>query len=361
MILSVALVSQAPAQHNALTAAEQAAGYVLLFNGTNMTNWRAWNSTTPPSGWVAAPESTWRVIQLVTSAGQAGALIMADATYQNFDFKVEWNVPSAGNSGIFSRYDGFAGGPINNAWGGASGPESQIAAINNSDGTSPTHRAGTCYDMFPLDARALGWDTPGGGFNYGRYQQFRIVAYNNHVAHFGNGLKLLEYVMGSPAYITAYNASKYATYPHYANVHPGAMYLQDHGELGIKFRDVRIKKLTQNPWALGSPYLANPNDTTSLRDLTFADNITTTTDIRSFGSAGNTLKIHRGPEALVIQFNHRGDYSVRVSDLFGRTLTSQNFSMSDQATLPKNFSSGARILSVREAGRIIHQGLLADF
>jgi hypothetical protein len=321
LLLGLGVAAQVSAQHNTLTAAETSSGYVSLFNGTSLTGWRSWNSTTPPGGWVVAPESTWKVIQLNNPIGNAGAIITTDATYRDFDLKIEWNVQSTHNSGIFSRYDGFQGSSINNSWGGATGPESQIAATNNSDGTDDLHRAGACYDMFPLDAKAKSWDTPGGATtNYGVYQQFRIIAYGSHVAHFGNGMKLLEYVIRSPAWTAAYNSSKYAPYPHYADVHPGSIYLQDHSEVGIKFRDMRIKKLTQNPWALGSVYLVNPNDTTSgLRDLSFADNMFAPVFIQGTRKT-RSMKFQFNPQQGKVPqlFQNSGEYLIDAQGILGR-------------------------------------------
>ena len=251
---------------NTLTQEEEAAGYKLLFNGTNLDGWRSYNNTTPPASWQVVAESTWKVLY-IQSGSPTSSLITTDATYRNFDFMVEWNIASNGNSGIFIRYNKHNV----DQWGGASGPEAQIGATNNSDATAPKFRAGTCYDMFPLLDKAKTWDgTP----NYGKWHQFRIIAYEGHVAHYGNGIKLLEYVIRSPAWNSAYNASKYAAYPDYATVHPGSIYLQHHGEFGPeapRFRNIRIKKLTENPWAVGSAYLANPTTPPSLKDLTFAN------------------------------------------------------------------------------------------
>src|SRR5690606_35177394 len=108
-----------------------------------------------------------------------------------------------------------------------------------------------------------------------RYHQLRIVAFNNRIAHYGNGVKLLEYDMTSSAYNTAYNASKYNVEPIYRTIHQGGIYLQHHGEQNIRFRNIRIKKLATSPWAEGSIYLKNPSDSTGgLKDsLTFNDNL----------------------------------------------------------------------------------------
>jgi hypothetical protein len=342
---------QAQTPKNTLTAEETAAGYQLLFNGTDFSGWRAWNSTTPPNSWAVVAESTWNVIK--NGAGSAGSvpLVTNDTSYQNFDFKVEFLVPSAGNAGIFIRYNQYN----KNNWGGASGPETQIAAINNSDGTSTLHRMGTCYDMFPLQNSALNWDKTGpSGVNYGVYHQLRIIAFNNHVVHYGNGLKLVEYDMTSSAYNTAFLASKYATYPIYKTWHPGGMYLQHHGENDIRFRNIRIKKLTDNPWAQGSTYLSNPADSTSglKATMTFDDNLFPTGIVPATRSQSNLIgaRLLQNGGDYSLLLDRSGNFTVRVEDLRGRTSFSGRISNDNQVTVPAAALKGeTRILRVVNA------------
>lgn len=306
---------QALAQHNVLTPAEQAAGYQQLFNGTSLDGWRSYNSTTPPNSWKVVPESTWNVIYIQAGTPRS-SLVSSDLSFRNFDLMIEWSIASGGNSGIFIRYNKHDV----NEWGGASGPESQIAALNNSDGSDPIHRAGACYDMLPLLDKAKNWD---GNPNYGKWQQFRILAYEGHVAHFGNGVKLLEYVIQSPAWKTAFNSSKYATYPDYGDVHPGSIYLQHHGEFGAsgpKFRDIRIKKLTENPWAKGSQYLVNPSDTTSLKDLAFTDLLfATTTSLKASSRISEKKIMFQNRFGYRFNFEKYGNSQFRGLDGLGRT------------------------------------------
>lgn len=346
--------------YNTLTEEEEAAGYELLFNGIDLEGWRGSHSMTPPTSWTVVAESTWNVIR--NGSGSAIPLITSDDTYQDFDLKIEFNVPSAGNSGIFIRYNKFNV----DSWGGASGPETQIAATNNSDGSHNLHRNGTAYDMFGLQPSATNWDRPNGTNNYGRYHQLRIVAYKNRIAHYGNGIKLLEYDMNSAAYNTAYLASKYSTYPDYRDVHPGAIYLQHHGETNVRFRNIRIKKLTESPWAEGSPYLANPADSSGgLRDsLTFEDNLFIPTGIAQ-GSRGpaNRLKarVLRGADGVTLRLDRAGDYVVTVNGLNGRTVYSEAVRGNDRILLPaSSFSGETRAVRVLGAdGTAVFSSLVA--
>jgi hypothetical protein len=336
--------------HNTLSTEESASGYQLLFNGTNLTGWRGWNSLTPPNTWTVVAESTWNVIR--NTQGTSNPLITADSSFQNFDLKYEYWIPSEANSGLFIRYNFYGKDP----WGGNSGPETQIAALNNSDGTNTLHRNGTCYDMFGLNNDAVNWDKTrlNNTKNDSVYHQFRIVAFNNRVAHYGNGVKLLEYDMTSSAYNTRYTASKYKDYPTYKTVHPGGIYLQHHGEYGIRFRNLKIKKLTQSPWAQNSVYLTNPADSASgLKSaLPFNSSLFPTAIAPAERAAMNRVSARvlteGGDYSLLI--DRAGDYLVRVDDLQGRNLFQGTIRNAAQVTIPGSaFSGGTRVLRLLSA------------
>jgi hypothetical protein len=342
--LALAVVG-ASAQPNTLSSDESASGYQLLFNGTNLTGWRGWNSTNPPNTWAVVAESTWSVIR--NTQGSTNPLVTADSSFQNFDFKYEYWIPSEANSGVFIRYNFYNRDP----WGGNSGPETQIAALNNSDGTNTLHRNGTCYDLFGLNSEALNWDKTrlNNTKNDSVYHQFRIVAFNNRIAHYGNGVKLLEYDMTSTLYNTRYTASKYKDYPTYKTVHPGGIYLQHHGEYGIRFRNLKIKKLTQSPWAQGSTYLSNPSDSTSglKSSLAFNEAMFPTAIAPANRTAANRVnaRVLRDGGNYSLLIDRAGDYLVRVDDLQGRSVFKGSIRNGIQATVPGTaFSGGTRVL-----------------
>jgi hypothetical protein len=289
-------------------------------------------------------------VQVTNTTGGAQHLITKDTTYLNFDLKVEWRVPNAGNSGIFTRYLEI------NEWGGASGAEAQVVDINHPDGTSKLHRAGCDYDMFGLDAGKDNWWNPTGKWN-----QFRIIAYGTRVAHYGNGKKLLEYTINSPAWTAAFNSSKYKGYPHYAEVHSGSIYFQHHGELGPAYRDIRIKKLnsSQDPWANGSPYL-NTAGTGLVDVLTFNDNLFgSPTNINLQGAAGmNGLRIVGG-EAPALYFPKRGDYGIRILGVDGRTAEAVTVRNAESYSLPLS-NGAARVLEVTSGGKTLHHSVLSS-
>ena len=101
--------------------------------------------------------------------------------------------------------------------------------------------------MFPVASTIrITWYNPPGSWN-----QLRIIAYDSSYVHYGNGKKLLEYKIGTQAYLQAYNESKYVSDGNngrYYHIHPGGILLQHHGEPGITFRNIKIKELNMHPF-----------------------------------------------------------------------------------------------------------------
>ena len=349
------------AQPNVLSTAEVAAGYVNLFDGIEALSGKWYGITgnsqtsysftnTTPASWVTTTENDYKVLQ-VSSGGQ-NHIATRDSMYRNFDLKVEWKVPSQGNSGVFMRFLKIA------SWGGASGPEVQVVAVDHSDGQQPLHRAGTMYDMFPLRTGQTNWFKP-----IGEWNEMRIIAYENRVAHYGNGIRLLEYDMNSTAYATAYAASKYRTYPRYKEVHAGSFYLQHHGETGIKYRSMKAKKFTDstmNPWAAGSPYrkvgVDELIDTLPQSAVLFP----TGTSVGAGHSRDlGEVRMTRAVDGLTLRFDHVADYRVELRNLDGTLAARHDAKDTDRFFLGNDGVAAARILTVTSKGKPVFQRVLS--
>ena len=77
---------------NALTPAEQAAGWTLLFDGRSLTGWQ-------PSG-----QAVWSVEDgMIISRGKAPGILRTTTTYQNFELKADFWADDTMNSAIFVR------------------------------------------------------------------------------------------------------------------------------------------------------------------------------------------------------------------------------------------------------------------
>lgn len=351
--------AQSFAQPNVLSSEETAAGYENLFDGIAPLNVKWYGVTggsqtsysannNPPSSWIVTNEGDNKIIQI--SSGSQGHLVTRDSTYRNFDLKTEWKVPSQGNSGIFIRFLKIA------SWAGASGPEAQVVDVAHSDGQGTYTRPGTMYDMIPLRQGRTTWYKPTGQWN-----EFRIIAYENRVAHYGNGIKLLEYDMTSDTYLNRYAVSKYRTFPRYKEVHAGSIYLQHHGESGIAYRNLKIKKFednTMNPWAPGSPYLNAGGtellDTLPMSLAMYPVSVAADRRVRDLGD----VKLSREGNGMLIRFANRADYDFDVRGLNGSLLERHHAKGADRFWLPLSGASGIRMLTISANGRTIYQRAL---
>lgn len=354
--------SQSYAQPNVLSANEVAAGYENLFDGIEALSVKWYGITgssqtsfsftnTTPASWITTTENDYKVLQ-VSSGGQ-NHIATRDSMYRNFDLKVEWKVPSQGNSGVFMRFLRIA------SWGGASGPEVQVVAVDHSDGQQALHRAGTMYDMYPLRTGQTNWFRP-----IGEWNEMRIIAYENRVAHYGNGIRLLEYDMSTQDYATRYAASKYRTFPRYKEVHNGGFYLQHHGETGIKYRSMKAKKFTDstmNPWAPGSPYL-KANGTELIDTLPQSAVMFPPSDVSirhaSDAYTGRTMTFANVSGGVSLRFPVRGDYLIELRDLSGKILTRERVKDSENYLLRTDGPAAARLLTVSSDKARIYSGIL---
>jgi hypothetical protein len=207
---------------NTLSTAEMQDGWKALFDGTTTAGWRNYRKTTISPGWTVENGA------LVRSGKDAGDIITADQ-YRNFDLVLDWKVAEGGNSGVFYRatQDG------DYIW--QSAPEMQVLDdAKHSDGKSPLTSAGSNFALYEAPRGAV---RPAGEWNTAR-----LLVNGNHVEHWLNGTKLLEYELGSDEWKQRVAGSKFRTMPLYGKAAEGYIGLQDHGDR-VEFRNIRIKVL----------------------------------------------------------------------------------------------------------------------
>lgn len=213
---------------NTLTAAEKQEGWKLLFDGKSLQGWRSY---------LNKPFSSWKVENgalVCASNKQAQAKhadLITDKQYKNFELSIDWKITPKSNSGIMylvtEQYSESY----------ESGPEYQIIDDNGyPENLQDFQKSGACYAMyapFTLAAKPVGeWNTA------------KIIVNNKHVEHWLNGIKVVEYELGSEDWKERKAKDKWKNIAGYGAADKGHIALQDHnGDGNIYFRNIKIKTL----------------------------------------------------------------------------------------------------------------------
>jgi hypothetical protein len=99
----------------------------------------------------------------------------------------------------------------------------------------PKHQTASLYDILPADPQKP--LNPPGQWNHSR-----LYVRGNHVEHWLNGKKVLEYEAGSPALKAAIAQSKFKAVPNFDKKVVGPILLTDHGD-ECWFRNVKVLNL----------------------------------------------------------------------------------------------------------------------
>jgi len=198
------------------------AEWTVLFDGEKVNGLRGYKQAGLPDSWVIV-DGTMKTIP-----GHGVDLISEDV-YKNFELELEWKVAEGGNSGIFY----FATEEGDYIW--QSAPEMQVLDDKkHSDGKNKLTSAGALYAMIAPPKSVV---NPVGEFN-----KVRIKVKDNHVEHWLNGTKVVEYEYQSDDMWALVAKSKFKTMPLFAKASAGHIGLQHHGE-EVWYRNVRIRKL----------------------------------------------------------------------------------------------------------------------
>jgi hypothetical protein len=217
-------VAFAPAADNTLTPEEKAAGWKLLFNGKNLDGWRGYNLP-------GLPDAGWKVEDglLKTIPKVKGRELITREQFDDFELSWDWRVEPGGNNGI--KYF------VTEARPKAPGPEYQmIDDEKHPDGQrGGTHQTAAFYDVLaPAADKPV---KPGGEWNTSR-----IVTRGNHVEHWLNGRKVLEFELGSDAVKAGLAKSKFKSFPDFGTKSKGHIMLTYHQD-ECWFRNLKLREL----------------------------------------------------------------------------------------------------------------------
>lgn len=223
------------AKRNQLSKKEIDDGWKLLWDGQSTKGWKgAKLNEFPKQGWIIKNG----ILSVLASDGtesNAGGDIVTVESYENFELKVDFKLAAGANSGI--KY--YVDTEINKGPGSSIGLEYQILDDNlHPDAKKGNHKGSrtvaSLYDLIEAD--------PNKPINeIGEWNTAYIKSVNNHVEHWLNGVKVLEYERGSENFKKLVSESKYKKWKNFGLLKKGQILLQDHGDL-VSFRNIKIKK-----------------------------------------------------------------------------------------------------------------------
>lgn len=208
-----------------LAAQLYAAEWTVIFNGKSTDKLRAYGQQSFPSDiWVIDGDA------LKTIPGKSLDFMTKDK-FADFELEFEWKVSPGANSGVMYR---VAESDKEPAW--YTGPEMQILDdAKHADGKNPKTTAGSLYALIaPNSEKKL---KPVGEFNTAK-----IRFKSNHVEHWLNGAKVVEYEWGSPDVKALIAESKFASMPKFMAESSGHIVFQHHGD-EVWYRNIRVRKL----------------------------------------------------------------------------------------------------------------------
>ncbi len=221
-------MSEDTTHDNILTSKEKESGWLLLFDGKTMTNWRTYKNM--PGSWIVRDGTLCSEKPI---SNQNPDLITNDI-YENFELSIDWKISPQGNSGIMylvtEKYDQ----PY------LSGPEYQLI----DDDSFPAkiedwQKTGANYAMQPPAVKAT--HAPG------EWNKTKIIVHKGHVEHWLNGQKVVEYILWSEEWKREKATGKWKDAPGYGASKAGHIALQASHTMadnsGVCFRNIKIKLL----------------------------------------------------------------------------------------------------------------------
>jgi hypothetical protein len=223
---------------NKVTGKEKKAGWELMFDGKTLKGWRGYNRQDIPPVWVIE-NGTMRVDKSKQVRGDRNSTgdIIFDRKVKNFEFTFEWMIDEAGNSGVFFYGQEIEGKPIY-----VSAPEFQLLDNekhpDGAQGRDGNRKAASLYDMIPAVPQnakpAMQWNSGG------------IKVKDGKVEHYQNGVKVVEYTLWTPEWLSLIENSKFKGWQDMINVggenREGYIGLQWHND-DIWFRNLKIREL----------------------------------------------------------------------------------------------------------------------
>lgn len=203
----------------------------ILFDGKNVDKLRGYKMD-------SFPLEAWEIVDGAISAKTdvENIDIVTKKVYKDFELYFEWKISKAGNSGIFHHVQEIADQESGNGnspnW--LNDFEMQILDDIDFLDNVPIRSAGSLYDLIAPSNKEL---KP-----VGEYNTAKLFVKGNHVEHWINGSKVLEYENESKELNDLLNKSKFKDNPDYGKAEPGHIMFQHHGQK-VWFKNMKVREL----------------------------------------------------------------------------------------------------------------------
>ena len=217
--------SDSTATPTTVSETQETDGWKLLFDGQSMNGWRTFKGK---------ENNSWEVIDGTLhckpfDVADKRADLMTEGQYENFELAFEWKISAQGNSGVMFRVTEEYEQPY------FTGPEYQVLDDGGYPGeVNEVNFSAANYDMQAPVNKTL---KPAGEWNTAK-----IVVNGNHVEHWLNEAKVVEYEIGSDDWKKRRAKSKWKDVKGYGVPVKGHIDLQDHGNEAW-FRNIMIREL----------------------------------------------------------------------------------------------------------------------
>ncbi len=226
LLLGHGALAQSSSPPNQLSLEEQRAGWRLLFDGKTTQGWRGFRKTDFPTETWVVHQGCLEKTATGTGDSHGGGDIVTEDTFSDFDLRFEWRIAPGGNSGVKYFVTEERTDPIAHEYQVLDDERHPDAKVG------PHRQTAAFYDVLP-PARDKPL-RPAGDWN-----QSRILVEGNHVEHWLNGRRVLEYELGSSAVKEAIARSKFKGVAGFGTRIKGHILLQDHGD-EVCYRSVKI-------------------------------------------------------------------------------------------------------------------------